>query len=355
MRRLLLLAAASLALVPGCPPLLAQAQPLAGAIASHPAWPQAKQADVDSIDHIVAAVYDVISGPAHQPRDWTRMRSLFVPDARLVPVRVTPGKPNDLVFLSIDDYIARSSARMENDGFVERGVHNEVKQFNNLVSVFSTYESRHAATDAMPFARGINSIQLLNDGRRYWIEQIYWDAERPGSPIPASYLPAALIRSGDFARPGASFAGDWTGTLEYRDFKTDQPVKLPTRLTIRSSSDGRALTFAYTFDDGPGKQVHETSTLTLFPQARSATISSEGERTATAYSVEGFDEFTESRGGTLVLTGQGTDNDKPADVRLTVTLDATHLTWRKETRPTDGTGEFQFRDAYTLTRAAPSA
>src|ERR1700677_4099973 len=64
-------------------------KPLAGAIASHPDWPKAKPADVDSIHHILASLYDVISGPAHQPRDWVRMRSLFVPDAKLIPVRAT--------------------------------------------------------------------------------------------------------------------------------------------------------------------------------------------------------------------------------------------------------------------------
>ena len=101
--------------------------------------------------------------------------------------------------------------------------------------------------------------------------------------------------------------------------------------------------------------VHETSTLTLFPQAGMASISTEGEHTASSYTVEGLDAFAKSQGGTLVLTGMGTDNDKPAEVRLTVTLDPTTLTWRKETRPAGGTGEFRFRDAYTLTRGAPPA
>jgi len=170
-------------------------KPLVGSITSHPGWPQPRTADVDSVDHILAALYDVISGAAHQPRDWNRMRSLFVPDARLVPVSIVPGTPNpntspatDVVFLPIDGYIARAAPRFESDGFFEHGVHNEIAQFGNIVSVFSTYESRHKTEDAAPFARGINSIQLLKDGGRYWIVQIYWDSERPGTPIPAKYL-----------------------------------------------------------------------------------------------------------------------------------------------------------------------
>jgi hypothetical protein len=169
-----------------------------GAILSQANWPQPKTADVDSAEHLVTALYDVISGPAHQPRDWNRMRSLFVPGARLIPVRIQPGTPDlktapstDVLFLNIDDYIARASGRMEADGFFEHSVHNVTEQFGNIVSMWSTYESRHALSDATPFARGINSIQLLKYGGRYWIVDVYWDAERPETPIPGRYLPAS--------------------------------------------------------------------------------------------------------------------------------------------------------------------
>jgi len=163
-------------------------KPTPGAIAAHPDWPKAKAADVDSVEHILASLYDVISGPAHQPRDWVRMRSLFVPDARLIPVRARPDSA-DLLQLSIDDYIARASGVMEADGFFEHSIHNEIAQFGDIVHVFSTYESRHTLADAKPFARGINSIQLLKDGNRYWVVNIFWDAERAGLEIPAKYLP----------------------------------------------------------------------------------------------------------------------------------------------------------------------
>jgi hypothetical protein len=175
---------------PASPP---PAPPVVGAIASRTDWPKPRASDVDSIDHILAALYDVISGPAHQPRDWNRMRSLFVPGARLIPVR--PGSDTnasaDVLFLNIDDYIARAAPRMEGEGFFEHGVHNQIAQFGNIMSVFSTYESRHALDDAKPFARGINSIQLLKDGARYWVVDVYWDSERPGLVIPPRYLSEA--------------------------------------------------------------------------------------------------------------------------------------------------------------------
>jgi hypothetical protein len=168
--------------------------PLVGSIAGHPRWPAAKPKDVKSPKAILNAVYDVISGGKGQARDWNRMRSLFVPDARLIPaitVAAKDGKPAhvDAVILTIDDYIARSSGRMTASGFFEHSIHNQTEQFGNIVQIWSTYESRHNADDPKPFARGINSFQLLNDGKRYWIVNIFWDAESPEHPIPTKYLP----------------------------------------------------------------------------------------------------------------------------------------------------------------------
>ena len=160
---------------------------LTGSIAAHPGWPVAKPADVSSPEAILNAVYSVISGPQGQPRDWDRMRSLFIPDARLIPTLPTNGHA-DAVVLTIDGYIARATARTASAGVYEHSVHNETEQFGNIVQVWSTYESRHAPADPTPFARGINSFQLLKDGDRYWIVNIFWDAESPSHPIPAQYL-----------------------------------------------------------------------------------------------------------------------------------------------------------------------
>ncbi|HSY35580.1 MAG TPA: nuclear transport factor 2 family protein [Acidobacteriaceae bacterium] len=192
---LLLSSAAALAQTTAAPPTAAPAPTapppphLIGSIAGHPGWPVAKPADVSSPEAILNAVYSVISGPQGQPRDWDRMRSLFIPDARLIPTVPANGHA-DAVVLTIDGYIARASSRMATMGFYESSVHNVTEQYGNIVQVWSTYESRHAPSDATPFVRGINSFQLLKDGDRYWIVNIYWDAETPDHPIPAQYLPA---------------------------------------------------------------------------------------------------------------------------------------------------------------------
>lgn len=150
---------------------------------------QARAEDVQSIDAILAATYDVISGPAGKKRDWDRFRSLFYPGARLIP---TGKRPNETEVrarvLSPDDYVERSAPFLEKDGFFERGVSNKIDRFGNIAHVFSTYESRHAADDAKPFQRGINSFQLVNDGKRWWVMTIMWQGETADNPIPAEYL-----------------------------------------------------------------------------------------------------------------------------------------------------------------------
>lgn len=160
-----------------------------GSIASRTGWPVAKPDDVKSPEAIIAAVYDVISGGKGQQRNWDRMRSLFVPDARLIPAIAGKDGHNDALMLSVDGYIERSGARLTNDGFFERSINNEMEQFGNIVQIWSTYESRHDPADEKPFARGINSFQLLKDGDRYWVVNIFWDSENPNKPIPAKYLP----------------------------------------------------------------------------------------------------------------------------------------------------------------------
>jgi len=162
--------------------LPAHAQPGA---APGPANPK----DVASQDAILTALYDVISGPAGQKRDWDRFRSLFVDGARLIPTGRAQNGAARIRTMTPDEYAASSGASLERNGFFEREVARTGETFGNVTHAFSTYESRHTAADEKPFARGINSIQLFNDGTRWWVVTIYWDAEREGNPIPQKYLP----------------------------------------------------------------------------------------------------------------------------------------------------------------------
>jgi hypothetical protein len=163
----------------------------APAFAQAPAQaPAPRPADVASVDAIIAALYDVISGPAGQKRDWDRMRSLFAPNARLIPTGKRPDGTYNMRVWTVDEYIANAGAGLERNGFFERELARRQERFGNVVHAFSTYDSKRTAADPQPFARGINSIQLWNDGARWWIVSVFWEGERPDNPIPAQYLPA---------------------------------------------------------------------------------------------------------------------------------------------------------------------
>jgi hypothetical protein len=165
-----------------------------------PQAPAANPADVASIDSIIAALYDVISGPAGKKRDWDRFRSLFFPGARLIPTGArrppgtAPGTPltgkeeYGSRALTPEDYITRSSSLLEEHGFFEREAARRIEQYGHIAHVFSTYESRHKAEDVKPFQRGINSIQLMNDGKRWWVVTVFWEGETEKTPLPDKYL-----------------------------------------------------------------------------------------------------------------------------------------------------------------------
>jgi hypothetical protein len=146
--------------------------------------------DVESIDAIIAAAYDVISGPAEQERDWNRERSLFYPRARLIPTASVPGR-NDVdlepQILDVEGYIARAEPLLK-AGFYETEVARRTEQFGLIAHVWSTYESRHDPNDPAPFMRGINSFQLFNDGKRWWILSVYWQHESAEHAIAQKYL-----------------------------------------------------------------------------------------------------------------------------------------------------------------------
>ena len=157
----------------------------------------ANPADVESIDAIVTAAYDGISGPAGKKRDWDRERSLYYPGARLIPTarpvtgdecQVTSENKLAPQILDIEGFIARVEPFFKETGFYEKEIARRTEQFCNMAHVWSIYESRHNQDDPKPFMRGINSIQLFNDGNRWWIVNIYWQQESTHNPIPEKYL-----------------------------------------------------------------------------------------------------------------------------------------------------------------------
>src|SRR4029453_8298467 len=154
-------------------------------LTSQPADPR----DVASIDAIITAAYDSISGPAGQKRNWARERSLYYPGARLIPTakpRANDGLAPQI--LDVDGFIARVEPYFAEHGFFEKEIARRTEKFGHIAHVWSTYESRHDAHDPEPFSRGINTIQLFYDGNRWLIVNIFWQQESAEDPIPEKYL-----------------------------------------------------------------------------------------------------------------------------------------------------------------------
>jgi len=142
--------------------------------------PPAKPTDVNSLDSILLAVYNVISGPAGT-RDWDRFRSLFTPGARLTSAQ--KNKDGSIFLEDVEGYVQGAGNYFKAHGFYENAIVNRVHKFGNIAQVFSSYESRNAPNEK-PFARGVNSIQLFNDGTRWWVVSILWDEETPANQLP---------------------------------------------------------------------------------------------------------------------------------------------------------------------------
>jgi hypothetical protein len=161
-----------------------------------PAIQAQSSTDVSSAEAVVHAAYDVISGPAGQARDWNRFYALFAPGARLIPTRRDSTGAIRLSPVTPEEFAKQASDYFAKQPFYEKEIGRTSESFGAISQVFSAYASRHAPDDAKPFARGINSFQLFNDGHRWYIVTIYWDdEERSGQTIPSRYLSQAEARS----------------------------------------------------------------------------------------------------------------------------------------------------------------
>lgn len=148
----------------------------------------ARVSDVATIDSIISVLYGTISGGAGVKRDWNRFLSLFAPGARLIPTARRSDSSQVMRSMTPEEYATTIGPQLEQGGFFEREIGRETAQFGAIAHVFSAYDSKRLVTDAQPFARGINSIQLLHGGKRWYVVTIFWDSERPDNQIPGKYL-----------------------------------------------------------------------------------------------------------------------------------------------------------------------
>jgi hypothetical protein len=141
--------------------------------------------DVESIDGVMTAFYEIVSGPAG-PRDWERERHLCAPGARLMPTRHQDDGSHSVEIFDNDGYIASRTQIFAGMSFFEKEIARREERFGNIAHVWSTYEAR-GEPDGEVIVRGINSVQLYHDGKRWWLLSALWDNERPGNPLPEKY------------------------------------------------------------------------------------------------------------------------------------------------------------------------
>ncbi len=143
--------------------------------------------DQKDIDSLIKAMYETICGPAGQDRQWNRLRSLYFPGAHMVRTVVSEQGIPQAVVMTVEEYITTTRPYFNNQGFYEWEVSRQTDRFGHIAHLFSTYEARYSPQDPAPFKRGINSIQLFFDGRRWWIINMLWDNEREDNPLPEKY------------------------------------------------------------------------------------------------------------------------------------------------------------------------
>jgi len=142
----------------------------------------------DQIQALITELYSIISGPAgHQP-DWKRLTELFIPSAHMIRTSVDEhGVPRATVIRAAD-YPENFEKIMAGRAFFEVEVQNIIEVFGNIAHAFSTYEAWRDAGRTGFIKRGINSIQLYNDGATWRIVNMIWDDERPGLRMAARYF-----------------------------------------------------------------------------------------------------------------------------------------------------------------------
>ncbi len=145
--------------------------------------------DVSTIEGIVKASYETISGPVGAPRQWARDRTLFAPNVRYLSTAVDPNTGKVSVHdYDYQQYLDRSDPFLVKEGFTEVELAHAIERFGNVATVRSSYEGRVQSTGKV-ITRGVNIFALYHDGQRWWIQSMLWDEARPDNPIPPDLLP----------------------------------------------------------------------------------------------------------------------------------------------------------------------
>ena len=146
--------------------------------------------NLSTVDGIIHALYDAISGPVGEERNWNEFRDLFAENARMYTAVPVKDSGSDLRCITPQEYADRNKTRLADIGFNEEELYRITNSFGAGTQVLSTYELHFTNKDGeQEITKGINNIQLYFDGQRYYIVSIFWDANAKNIEVPERYLP----------------------------------------------------------------------------------------------------------------------------------------------------------------------
>ena len=145
--------------------------------------------DVSTLDGIVKAYYEVVSGPAEQPRQWDRDATLYIPNVRFIILREDATGKTTAQSMTHQEFVDSSDASLKGKAFYEHEIHRITHRAGNVVHLLSTSE-RMSSPDGPVEGRSIDSLELFWDGSRWWITNVnIWDVESAKHPLPGEFLP----------------------------------------------------------------------------------------------------------------------------------------------------------------------
>jgi hypothetical protein len=165
--------------------LSAQSNPPPAAMSRSAGTPSAACLATTTLDELVKAIDNAVSGPANQDR--TCFRALFTQDARLIPIRIAADGTATPRILTVQDWID-AVAKRGSAALSEHQIKVRTESWAQLAHLWSTYTTTDTPTGKQ-LDRGINSIQAVYDGKQWRVIEIVWQAETPAEPVPEKYLP----------------------------------------------------------------------------------------------------------------------------------------------------------------------
>lgn len=129
--------------------------------------------DTDDIHAAVLNVYELISGPVGEARDWDAFREAFLPMATFtVSLKAQDGTPRALQ-LTVDDYIERSGPMLMEMGFSEEETQVKILQLGEIATVMSAYHGIRSDTGETVVA-GVNTFIVVKVEDAWKVASISW-------------------------------------------------------------------------------------------------------------------------------------------------------------------------------------